>query len=111
MDTLSIIIASSPSDDLENEALKQVVAERAATQYFPIFQVAVMLAMSIRTLSLVTSSFMVHLEDRQKVNLGLGIKFEGKSLKVINYSNKNGNVWVFSNLAIDLIRDYKVCFA
>ena len=41
--------------------------------------------------------------------LGLSIKFEGKAMKVLNYSNKNGNVWEFSDLAIDLIRDYKVC--
>jgi len=110
-DTLSFILAFSPSDKLENEALKEVVAERTATQYFPSFQVAEMLAMSKRALSRVTSSFMILVADGQKVNLGLSIKFEAKSMKVLNYSNKNGHVWEFSNLAIDLIRDYKVCLA
>ena len=70
-----------------------------------------MLAMSKRALSRVTSSFTVLVADEQKVNLGLSIKFEDKSLKVINYSNKNGDVWEFSDLAIELIRDYKVRLA
>lgn len=104
--TLSFILAFSPSDKLENEALKEVVVERTATQYYPSFQVAEKLAMTKRALSRVTSSFMVLVADGQKVNLGLSIKFEGKSMKVLNYSNK-GHVWEFSNLAIDLIRSYK----
>jgi hypothetical protein len=107
-DSLSFVLAFSPSDKLENEALKTAVAKGSATRYLPSFQVAEMLAMSKRALSRVTSSFMVLVADGQKVNLGLSIKFEGKGMKVINYSNKNGNVWQFSDLAIDLIRDYKV---
>lgn len=107
-DSLSFVLAFSPSDKLENEALKTAIAKGSATRYLPSFQVAEMLAMSKRALSRVTSSFMVLVADGQKVNLGLSIKFEGKGMKVINYSNKNGNVWQFSDLAIDLIRDYKV---
>jgi 5'-3' exoribonuclease 1 len=109
-DSLSFVLAFSPSDKKENEALKDAVTNRPATQYLPSFQVADMLAMSKRALSRVTSSFMVLVADDQKVNLGLSIKFEGKSMKVINYSNKNknGSLWLFSDLAINLIRDYKV---
>ncbi|KAI0303658.1 exonuclease II [Multifurca ochricompacta] len=106
-DSLSFVLAFSPSEKLENEALKEVVAKSMATQYIPSFQVAEMLAMSKRALSRVTSSFMVLINDGQKVNLGLSIKFEGKAMKVLSYSNKSGHVWEFSDLAIDLIRDYK----
>ncbi|KAH9998847.1 exonuclease II [Russula compacta] len=105
--SLSFVLAFSPSDKLENEALKNAVAKGTATRYLPSFQVAEILAMSRRALSRVTSSFMVLAADDQKVNLGLSIKFEGKAMKVHGYSNKNGNVWEFSDLAIDLIRDYK----
>jgi len=108
-DSLSFMLAFSPSDKLENKALKEAVAKGTGAPYHPSFQVAEMLAVSKRALSRVTSSFMVIVADDQKVNLGLSIKFEGKSMKVLNYSNKNGNVWQFSDLAIDLIRDYKVC--
>ena len=87
------------------------MTKRTATQYFPVLQVSEMLAMSKRALSRVTSSFTVLVADEQKVVLGLSIKFEDKSLKVINYSNKNGDVWEFSDLAIELIRDYKVRLA
>ena len=110
-DSLSFVLAFSQSDKLENEALKNAVANGTATRYLPSFQVAEILAMSRRALSRVTSSFMVLAADDQKINLGLSIKFEGKGMKVHNYSNKNGNVWEFSDLAIDLIRDYKVSAA
>jgi 5'-3' exoribonuclease 1 len=109
VDSLSFVLAFSPSDKLENEALKEVVAKETGAPYTPSFQVAEMLAISKRALSRVTSSFMVLVTDDQKVNLGLSIKFEGKSMKVLSYSNKHGNSWHFSDLAIDLIRDYKVC--
>ena len=108
VNSLSFVLAFSPSDKLENEALKEAVAKGTATPYIPSFQVAEMLAISKRALSRVTSSFMVLVTDDQKVNLGLSIKFEGKSMKVLSYSTKYGNVWQFSDLAIDLIRDYKV---
>jgi hypothetical protein len=108
-DSLSFVLAFSPSDKVENEALKEAVAKGTATSYLPSFQVAEKLAISKRALARVTSSFMVLVTDDQKVNLGLSIKFEGKSMKVLGYSNKIGHVWHFSDLAFDLIRDYKVC--
>jgi 5'-3' exoribonuclease 1 len=106
--SLSFVLAFSPSDKLENEALKDVVAQGTIGRYLPSFQVADMLAMSKRALSRVTSSFMVLVADEQKVNLGLSIKFEAKGMKVVNYSSKSGHVWQFSDLAVDLIREYKV---
>ncbi|KAI0300796.1 exonuclease II [Russula brevipes] len=105
--SLSFILAFSPSDKLENEALKDVVAQGTIGRYLPSYQVADMLAMSKRALSRVTSSFMVLVADEQKVNLGLSIKFEAKGMKVVNYSSKSGHVWQFSDLAVDLIREYK----
>jgi hypothetical protein len=110
-ESLSFVLAFSPSDKQEDEALKDVVAKGSSARYLPSFQVAEMLAMSKRALSRVTSSFMVLVGDEQKVNLGLSIKFESKAMKVLDYSNKNGNVWQFSDLAIDLIREYKVSTA
>jgi 5'-3' exoribonuclease 1 len=107
-ESLSFVLAFSPSDKQEDAALKEVVAKGSSARYLPSFQVAEMLAMSKRALGRVTSSFMVLVGDEHKVNLGLSIKFEGKAMKVLDYSNKNGHVWQFSDLAIDLIREYKV---
>lgn len=67
-----------------------------------------MLRISGRALSKITSSFMVLTSDSSKNNLGLSLKFEAKSLKVIDYSRKDGRRWEFSEKTIDLIREYKV---
>ena len=67
-----------------------------------------MLGISRRALSKVTSSFMVITSDNQKQNLGLSLKFEGKGLKVMDYSRKDGRNWEFSEKAMELIRNYKV---
>lgn len=67
-----------------------------------------MLHISGRALSRITSSFMVLTSDSSKNNLGLSLKFEAKSLKVIDYSRKEGRHWEFSERTIDLIREYNV---
>lgn len=67
-----------------------------------------MLRISGRAVSKITSSFMVLTSDSSKNNLGLSLKFEAKSLKVIDYSRKEGRHWEFSERTIDLIRQYKV---
>ena len=51
---------------------------------------------------------MVITSDNQKQNLGLSLKFEGKGLKVMDYSRKDGRNWEFSEKAMELIRNYKV---
>jgi 5'-3' exoribonuclease 1 len=50
---------------------------------------------------------MVITSDNQKTNLGLSLKFEAKSLKVIDYSKKEGRNWQYSEKAVDLLIEYK----
>jgi len=69
-----------------------------------------MLGMTGRALSKITSSFMVLTSDHTKNNLGLSLKFEAKSLKVIDYSKKDGRAWEFSEKTIELIREFKEKF-
>ena len=45
----------------------------------------------------------------QKANLGLSLKFEGKSMKVLGYSRKSDQGWEFSEKAVELVREYRVC--
>ncbi|RDX57163.1 hypothetical protein OH76DRAFT_1334582 [Lentinus brumalis] len=106
-DTLSVVLAFFPSEKTENDKFKAVVANRFQNKYFPSFRVAEMLGISSRALSKITSSFMVLTADGSKSNLGLSLKFEGKGLKVIEYSRKDGRFWEFSDKAIQLIHDYK----
>jgi hypothetical protein len=51
---------------------------------------------------------MVLTSGKEKINLGLSLKFEAKALKVIGYSRKNSQYWEFSQKTIDLIREFKV---
>lgn len=85
-----------------------MVHNRVSQQYHPSFKAANMLHISGRALSKITSSFMVLTSDSSKNNLGLSLKFEAKSLKVIDYSRKEGRHWEFSERTIDLLREYKV---
>ena len=86
----------------------QIVDSRKSGHYFPSFKAAEMVGLSGRALSKITSSFMVITSDKQKINLGLSLKFEAKALKVIDYSKKEGRFWEFSQKAVDLIQEYKV---
>ena len=67
-----------------------------------------MVGISGLALAKITSSFMVITSDGQKTNLGLSLKFEAKSQKVLDYSRKDGRSWEFSEKAVQLIKDYKV---
>ncbi|KAG9314777.1 hypothetical protein JVU11DRAFT_3860 [Chiua virens] len=108
--TLSVILAFFPSDKTENDKFKGIVQNRASQHYYPSFRTSNMLQISGRALSKITSSFMVLTSDSVKNNLGLSLKFEAKSLKVIDYSRKEGRHWEFSEKTIDLIREYKEKF-
>ncbi|KAI0787542.1 exonuclease II [Fomes fomentarius] len=106
-DSLSVVLAFFPTEKTENESFKEIVTNRLQNKYFPSFKVADMLGLSGKAVSKITSSFMVVGSDGSKSNLGLSLKFEGKGLKVIEYSRKDGRYWEFSGKALELIREYK----
>jgi 5'-3' exoribonuclease 1 len=45
-------------------------------------------------------------KGKDKINIGLNLKYDSKQRKVIGYSRKNGNQWEFSSKAITLIQEY-----
>lgn len=108
--TLSVILAFFPSEKSEINKFKEIVLHRKATTYYPSFKAAEMVGISGRALGKITSSFMVITSDHQKTNLGLSLKFDAKSLKVIDYSRKEGRYWDYSEKAVDLLREYKSNF-
>lgn len=69
-----------------------------------------MVGLSGLAVAKITASFMVLGHDGHKNNLGLGLKFEAKGLKVIDYSQKNTHFWEFSEKAVELLREYKQRF-
>lgn len=42
-----------------------------------------------------------------KLNIGLNLKFEAKSQKVLGYTRKGESGWEYSEKAIDLIQEFK----
>lgn len=62
-------------------------------------------------LSKITSNYMIFDTNNKKINVGLGLKFEGKGIKTLGYTKKNGRYWEYSDLAIILIRDYMQQFS
>lgn len=108
-DTLSVVLAFFPSEKEELAQFKRIASTKSA-DYFPSRQVANVLKLSPRSLSKITSSFMVLSSHGEKTNLGLSLKFEAKALKVVGYSRKNNQYWEFSEKAVELLREYKAMF-
>ncbi|KAH9481103.1 5'-3' exoribonuclease 1 [Psilocybe cubensis] len=107
---LSVILAFFPSEKAENDKFKTIVNNRKASRYYPSFKAADLVGLTGRALGKITSSFMVITSDNQKTNLGLSLKFEAKSLKVIDYSRKDGRTWEYSEKTVELIKEYKARF-
>lgn len=43
-----------------------------------------------------------------RINIGLGMKFEGKQKKVVDMSRKSHNVWEYSEKAFAILEAYRV---
>lgn len=79
--------------------------------YHSAFDSAKLLNIKTYLLSKITSNYMIYDTGNKKINVGLGLKFEGKGIKTLGYTRKNGRYWEYSDLAIILIRDYMHRFA
>lgn len=100
-----------PNDKMENGLFKHRLSQTGSTHYTPAHALTRQLRMSGLTLSKLTSSMMITAGNGdQKMNIGLNLKFEAKSLKVLGYSRKGDGGWEFSQKAIDLIEEYKTKF-
>ncbi|KAG8953065.1 hypothetical protein FRC04_003012 [Tulasnella sp. 424] len=109
--TLSVTLAFFPSERADVETLATLISTHGIEEtYYPAFRVAETLGMSGLGLARIASNFMVVTANGEKKNVGLRLKFEGKSQKVLGYSRKVGRQWEYSDQAIELIRDYKIAF-
>ncbi|KAL6450930.1 XRN1 5'-3' exoribonuclease 1 [Candida maltosa Xu316] len=104
---LSIKIFKIQSIAEPNIGKKRLFIESKEFKYYPSYEVSKTLKLNPLLLSRITSQFMIQ-DGRQKVNIGLELKFESRREKVLGYTRKsyNGKFWEFSPLAIDLINRY-----
>ncbi|KAG8905353.1 hypothetical protein FRB99_000181 [Tulasnella sp. 403] len=109
--TLSVMLVFFPSERSEVETLSQLIREHKENElYYPAYRAADMLRLTGYALSRITASLMVVLSKGDKGNLGLNLKFESKSLKVLGYTRKTLKLWEYSEKAILLIQEYKKRF-
>lgn len=87
---------------------RSIVDSRISSRYFSSFKAVELVDLTERAFSRITSSFMVLTTGGKEVNIGLGLRFEAKALKVIDYSRKNDSFWEFSQKTVDVLKDYKV---
>ncbi|QRV74976.1 5'-3' exoribonuclease [Ceratobasidium sp. AG-Ba] len=105
----SLMIVFNPNERAEIEKFRALALERNVGGYQPARNISYKLRISGLALSKITSSLMIS-NGSQKTNLGLSLKFEAKSMKVLGYSRKSDQGWEFSEQAVELIREYKAAF-
>lgn len=94
----------------ENQHFHHIVATRVREKYYPAKLLAKMCGISPLALAKMTSSMMLEAPDGPRFNVGLNLKFEAKSQKVLGYSRKSASGWEFSERAAALVREYKEKF-
>ncbi|KAJ1723077.1 exonuclease II Exo2 [Coemansia erecta] len=83
-------------------------------RYKPSFVVARELGIAPLLLSRITSKMSLQdpskYGDASRVHIGLDLKFEARRLKVIGYTKRGPNGWMFSDRAVSLIASYMAAF-
>lgn len=109
---VNVKISKIQSTSEPNIGKRRLDIESKEIKYLPSFQVNKLLKVSGLFLSQITSGYMVFddVKDKRKINVGLELKFEARRQKTLGYTQKNGKVWEFSPLAIQLIKSYQSQF-
>lgn len=108
-DTITIELAFISDMAQEHAILQKLVQQRAQDPYFSAADVAKRLRMSSLVLSKITSS-VIMLFNKQKINIGLNLKFEAKSRKVLGYTRRTHTGWEYSEHAVRLVAEYQAKF-
>lgn len=90
---------------------KEMVARDASLiHYFPSFVIAKELNLNRLFLARITSRFLIVDNAGKQVNVGIPVKFEAKHQKVLGYARKNQKGWEYSNLTVNLLKEYSARF-
>ncbi|KAK5962312.1 chromatin-binding exonuclease XRN1 PWA37_000354 [Arxiozyma heterogenica] len=90
---------------------KEMVARDASLiHYFPSFVIAKELNLNRLFLARITSKFLIADNEGKQVNVGIPVKFEAKHQKVLGYARKNQKGWEYSNLTVNLLKEYSTRF-
>ncbi|KAK9681238.1 Xrn1 helical domain [Popillia japonica] len=82
-------------------------------RYMNSYDAAVKLALSRQLFTRVTGSILVSVssrfnstDDTNKVNIGLNLKFSKRNEEIPGYTKREGNLWLYSEKAIELVKAY-----
>lgn len=93
-------------EDEPNYGLQAAVREKHALRYHSSQDAARILKIHPRFFSKFTSRMMITNSSGERKTVGINLKSVKKSLKTLGYSRTNGTYWEFSDIAINLIREY-----
>lgn len=88
----------------EHAILRKIVQQRAQVKYFTTQEVAAQLHVSSIVLGKLASGVAIY-HGNQRMNIGLNLKFEAKSRKVLGYSRRTSQGWEYSERAVHLMQD------
>ncbi|AET41653.1 chromatin-binding exonuclease XRN1 Ecym_8383 [Eremothecium cymbalariae DBVPG len=83
--------------------------DKKAIRYIPSYIVARKLNLPPLFLSKITSKFLIDAE-KSLHNVGLTVKIQSANVKALGYANKNGTIWEYSTLTIQLLEHYRNTF-
>lgn len=90
---------------------KEMVArDSELIKFFPSFVIAKQLNLNRLFLARITSRFLINDAAGKRVNVGIPVKFDSKHQKVLGYARKNIKGWEYSNLTINLLKEYNTRF-
>ena len=104
--SVTIEMAFIPDLAQENAAVSRLVSTRVEQPYLPSAKASARCGITPLVLSRITSTIMLS-HGGQRVGIGLGLKSEAHSRKVLGYTRKGLYGWEYSEAAVQLVEQYK----
>ncbi|GMM53968.1 chromatin-binding exonuclease [Maudiozyma humilis] len=89
---------------------ERVKHDTKLVQYVPSYIVSKKLGINRLFLSRITSKFLIADIDGRRVDIGIPVKFESQHKKVLGYARRNTKGWEYSNITMNILREYRTRF-
>ncbi|CCF57300.1 hypothetical protein KAFR_0C03080 [Kazachstania africana CBS 2517] len=107
---LKITVKKTFSKNEPTIGKERLEIDNKLVHYIPSYVAAKKLDLNKLFLSRITSKFLIDDANGKHVNVGIPVKYENKQQKVLGYARRNPKGWEYSNLTINLIREYRSRF-
>ena len=89
---------------------ERVKHDTRLVQYVPSYIVSKKIGINRLFLSRITSKFLIADIDGRRVDIGIPVKFESQHKKVLGYARRNTKGWEYSNITMNILREYRARF-